>query len=376
MISGTVRNSKIELLKILACFMIVISHSLPRDGSADSMWYVDIHLASNDCKHVILSMLSYLGQIGNGIFMVCSAWFLTGREKISFRRIVTLWIDTVIISVLFLLFCFACHIKLTRMDIVGSLMPVTFKSYWFITCYICFYCISPLLNRLLNAIERKDHFNIIVVFVVLYMLVNMVIPIAGDYWYSSDLVSFIQIFLIVSYLKKYYNVNNISFKLLIFIEGGSVFTLILLILFTNIIGLSISAFSSQLLHWASINNPLIVVCAISLFIFFNKMKPMSMPFVDKISSLSLLIYLFHANPLFSAYIRPMFYNVAFRARGGAFVRRHQFYYVLILAIGQFTVSCILGYIYEKIVFRIRSKLADKFIFVVEKSISNIYLKIR
>lgn len=216
------RNSKIKLLKIIAVIMIVISHSLPRDGSVDSSWYVNIRMASSDYKHVVLSALSYLGQIGNGIFMVCSAWFLAGREVINRKKIIGLWIDTIAVSWVFLFVCLILFHNLSKTDIIGSVMPVTYKSYWFVTCYICFYCIVPFLNMIVDKVGKQIHFQIIVVFALLYMFINMIIPISGKYYYASDLVSFIQIFFIVSYLKTYHDVTKMNFKLAIEVEGGGI----------------------------------------------------------------------------------------------------------------------------------------------------------
>lgn len=365
------RNSRIELLKVLAIFMIVISHSLPRDGSVDSPWYVNIRMASSDYKHVALSALSYLGQIGNGIFMVCSAWFLAGREDINKKRIVNLWVDTLAVSWVFLLACFILFHNLSVMDIVESVMPVTFQSYWFVTCYICFYCIVPYLNMILNKVGKQVHFQIIVLFVFIYMFINMIIPIAGEYYYASDLVSFIQIFFMVSYLKMYHDVTKMSFKVAILVEGGTLLTLISMVLLINIIGLKISSFSTQMLHGASTNNPLIIISVIFFFIIFYKIKPTNNTFINRISSLSLLIYLLSANPLYSYYIRPLFYS---RIVGEIFAIEFPLLSVFILTIMQFVFSCILANVYEKLFSGARSCIVNKVISVSMKVMDTLYCK--
>lgn len=346
------RNSKIELLKVIAIVMIIISHSLPRDGNVDSSWYVNIRRASNDYKHLTISVLSYLGQIGNGIFIVCSSWFLSGCEKIHKKKIVGLWFDTVIVSWSFLLICFVFHSPSKR-EIMGALFPVTFQSYWFVTCYICFYCVVPFLNIIINKIEKKVHFQIIVVFIALYMIINMAIPISGEYYYASDLVSCIQIFFIVSYMKKYYDIKKLGYKLAFGIWGGALLTLVFMIILTNTIGLRIDSLSGQMLHWASINNPLIIIAVIFWFIIHNKMEPTNIALINRISSLSFLIYLLHANPLYSYYIRTLFYN---KIVGEAFANSHPLTCVCILAIMQLSFSCIFAFVYEKLLTHLRAKV--------------------
>lgn len=69
------RNSSIELLKIVAVFLIVLSHSLPVNNS-EAEWYINIKSATSNVSYISMLFFSYCGQIGNEIFFICSAWFL------------------------------------------------------------------------------------------------------------------------------------------------------------------------------------------------------------------------------------------------------------------------------------------------------------
>lgn len=144
-----------------------------------------------------------------------------------------------------------------------------------------------------------------------------------------------------------------------------------MILLTNIIGLKISSFSTQMLHWASTNNPLIIISAIFLFIIFYDIKPANNTFINRISSLSLYIYLLHANPLYSYYIRPLFYS---RIVGEIFANEFLLLCVFILAILQFVFSCILAYIYENLFSGARLRLVNKVTSVSMKVVDTLYRK--
>ena len=72
------RNSNIELLKLISMMMICISHStayyVPNyDPLSDA--YINLNHATTNPQIFILIIFYYLGQIGNAIFLTCSAFF-------------------------------------------------------------------------------------------------------------------------------------------------------------------------------------------------------------------------------------------------------------------------------------------------------------
>ena len=76
-----VRDSGIELLKIIAIIMIVIQHVIQTLGAENlSISYqdyvLDITHATTNIQHFVLICMRSLGCLGNSIFFVCSAWFL------------------------------------------------------------------------------------------------------------------------------------------------------------------------------------------------------------------------------------------------------------------------------------------------------------
>lgn len=81
------RNSSIELLKLIAVVMIVISHSMPNGGIGLYASGIDICSATTNVQLVIASFFNNLGQIGNAIFVICSAWFLLDNGKVNVKKV-------------------------------------------------------------------------------------------------------------------------------------------------------------------------------------------------------------------------------------------------------------------------------------------------
>lgn len=75
-----VRNSSIELLKIIGIILIVMSHVIQTLSSSNSMvgiqdYILNISIATTNIQYLILAMLQSSGSFGNTIFFVCSDGF-------------------------------------------------------------------------------------------------------------------------------------------------------------------------------------------------------------------------------------------------------------------------------------------------------------
>ena len=74
------RDSGVELLKVIAIFLIVVSHVLQ---TLDGPMSLDRETA--DPWRFSLSFFRYTGFVGNMIFFVSSAWFLVDRDATAKR---------------------------------------------------------------------------------------------------------------------------------------------------------------------------------------------------------------------------------------------------------------------------------------------------
>ena len=77
----TDRDSGIELLKIFAIFVIVISHVVQTLTSENLYipyqdYVIDITKATTDFRYIILLILRHFSVWGNSLFFICSGWFL------------------------------------------------------------------------------------------------------------------------------------------------------------------------------------------------------------------------------------------------------------------------------------------------------------
>lgn len=247
----------------------------------------------------MLVLFKYFGQLGNDIFIVCSSWFLLSSNKTKLNKALKIIMDSFIISVLFLGAFIVAGYPLSASEIVKNIIPITMNNNWFVGCYIIFYAIHPLLNYAIKNLSRQQLLKWNIIFLISYCGINLII---SDRYYYTQVVGFIVIYFFTAYMKNYmkgfYSSGRQNCKLLVFGICG----LLAMILLTDILGLKIAVFSSYLTAWSTIINPFIIMIAIALFNIANKFN-FYVKSINYLSSLSLFIYMIHANRIIMDYLK-------------------------------------------------------------------------
>jgi surface polysaccharide O-acyltransferase-like enzyme len=156
MFQASKRNSAIELLRIIAIFIIVIAHSLPIYGTG--IQTVDFNMNVKDVNGFLMICELYLGQIGNTIFVVCSAWFLTDSHWFSSRKITRIITDCFVISIVWLLIIELLGFDVGIKNIVKQFLPISFDNNWFVGIYLILYILHPYLNKICDNTAKRQHF--------------------------------------------------------------------------------------------------------------------------------------------------------------------------------------------------------------------------
>ena len=360
------RNSSVELLKIFAIFIIVLSHSLPRYGDTTLPFVIDYNIARLGISEFFQYLFYYLGQLGNDIFVVAFSYYLAGkiipsndyencigREifRIDSKKLLGFAIDTWLISVTWLIICLSIiqeNVSIGR--IIRSLFPITFNNNWFITCYILFMMALPGLNLILIKIDGSKHRLLAVVFVTIYSVLQMIYK---DLFYYTPLMGFITIYICVSYIRRLETRNN---KFKIYLKPFLFFSTLLFlfsILALQILGSNISLFANKMLYYCNINNPFIILLSINLFLIVKE-KSFYSSFVNKIASFSLLIYLIHENILFRENIKPKVWEILYINNICPVLG------TILLSLFCFLVSCFLSFIYTKYIKIYFTQYLDRF----------------
>ena len=296
--------------------MIIFSH-LRQHG----LWF------SPDNQYVFNSILCesiffHFGAIGNWLFIFISGYFISSA-KISYKKIFRLWFQVFTISLIIGLAVWISGIyvspafdsattenyilngfeKSTRLmskkDMIRCLFPCYFSNNWFVTAYMTFLLIAPLLNDFLNKISKEEHKHCIFVLII----IGTIIPVfpLESFFNPSTIMPFITGFFIAKYIKLYnpeflnHKSRNfiISFLIYLFI---SMWILSCIIIFKYIL-IGQKYLSSFKNIFAGMNTFPVMCCALFLFCGFKLIKIPYNRFINIVASATFGVYLIHENLL-------------------------------------------------------------------------------
>ena len=290
-----VRNSNIELLRIISMLLIVAYHYACHG-------YNLVKFDDLFNQHVE-GILLLGGKLGVSCFILISGYFMV-RTKITLYKLVKLiaqvWFYSVGIAALFLLVLRPAE-PLGIKDFVMAVVPIGTGAYWFMTDYIVLMLISPVINLAIEKMDKTHHRNMIILFVVIWSVIPSFTSVEYAY---NDLGWFLVLYFIAGYIRKYVSVtgNNSSKHFIMAVVSY------LFIIFSNIlmIGLSHKLHTDFLLlrsgHFSALNSPFILLTSIELLIGFMKIKPNECLWVNKLASATLGVYLIHDNNMLRPYL--------------------------------------------------------------------------
>lgn len=362
------RNSNIELLKVFAIIMIVLSHAIPKAGLAEfpHQGIIDISMATRNIQQIVAVIFAYLGQIGNAVFIVCSAWFLVDDNTFKLSKAISIILDCFVISVLMLGLFLMLGYEISTKMIIRQFMPTILGTNWFVTTYLLLYAIHPYLNKVLHGTNQKEHFCINLALFVFYCIGAML---KDSLLYFNKLLGFVVLYFFVAYMKKYMKWYTGSKKANVVTLALGITILALMVLLTNYLGLYVPFLRNKVTMWCKFWNPAIIALAISAFnlasgkVFVNKT-------INYISSLSLLVLCFHANPFMLLYFRYDFFSYIFvNFSYESFVA-----WMLLFATCLMIFGFLMSLVYKNTIQRVTSKLGRELGNNCKRSLSMIFEK--
>lgn len=364
-----VRNSGIELLKIIAIFLVITFHVVQTLRSENRFisyndYIVDVSVATTNIQTFILALLSYFGALGNTIFFVCSAWFLLRSSKHNKRKWFFMLFEIWIVSIAILIITiFIRHGDISGTLLIRSILPTTFSNNWYLTCYLLFYPIHPFLNSIIHTADKKHLFRISATLFLIYCCFNFI---NRAWFFPSRIILWVTIYFVMAYLQFYMKdfIDNTKYNLILLLFGFIGY--IGIAITANVLGLHVSYLNDKTLHWATSCNPFLIAMSVALFNIMRKLT-FKNKMINYISSLSLLIYIIHENILLRTYFRPAMWNYIYENYGYDNVLLWVFALVFVV----FIFGIVSSIIYDRTLRPLIRKIGDK----IYSALRTIYLKI-
>lgn len=283
-----VRKSNLELLRILAMFGIIMYHGYYYSQISSSISNIAISL-----NEVIIQFLSVFGHVGNAVFALLSGYFLISNNKVKFNKLLKIILQVLFYSIIFLIIFKVWNLAIiSKSEILKSLFPITFENYWYATFYVLLYVASPILNKLLNSVSKKE-------FKIMLLVMFILWGIKDSLFFGTKFTYYLFIYCVGAYIKIYEKDLSISKKKSLYFLIFSLIVTFIMIVICDLLGMKYSIFYNKGIKYIIFGHSLFSF-SIALFAFlFFKTLNLNNRVINSISGTVFGIYLLHENRFFN-----------------------------------------------------------------------------
>lgn len=266
------RNTNIEVLRLVLMLAIFSWHILVHGYGFKDIGGGNMEYLSDE----VGIMLASLFAPATYCFMFISGYY---GLKFSFKKGFSLELWLIITSLLTYILGGYIFESISIRGIVTSCFPVSTLKWWFMTCYMLIFLLSPILNKGIESLN-KNRFLMIIVSLVAYQTCSFLRFHNNG---GSNFLGLLTIFLIGRYFK-IYNIQ-IKKKVAFFLFVACWIFLIALMLFADHYS------KTHVFTLLNYNTPLIMTMAISLFYYVKGMTPSYSLMINSFLKPVLFIYL-------------------------------------------------------------------------------------
>ena len=283
-----VRDSNIELLRILVTlFVIILHYNNKNNGKAF------VYAEALPEQYQILVILEMAAICAVNIFVLISGYFMCNSRKADITKVLRLYLDVMLLpAAYYLLNCVLKHASVSLPQLLRTMIPLC----WYVAVYSGLYLISPYLNRIVRDLPKAQFRTMLLVFLTVCSIwpsaLELITALTGTKLTSAcplgtqgsgagyTLIHFIMMYLLGSYFR----LHPPEVKKRIRIPAVCLYGIctVLLVLYSK-------------LYWAgslSYCNPLAILQAIALFHAFQSFQ-LKNRWINEISGCSFGVYLLH-----------------------------------------------------------------------------------
>lgn len=280
------RQSNIELLRLLSMFFVLILH-------ADFLTLGAPNIGDNISRPIgALTQYAFesLAICCVDVFVIISGWF---GIRFSFHKLEEFLFQVAFFSIgLFLLAAFFNPQKAFSIEGIKSVFLFNESDYWFIKAYLLLMILAPILNAFCDNAPHREFKIILLSYLAIMFVYGWLEPASISFTMNgTTTLSFIGLYLVGRYMR-IYRPNFTTYRKetdgMIYLSICILMTLVCWVLLS--IGIRISL-ASRLFNYGC---PLVIACAVSLFLFFSKCTFYN-KFVNASTKSCLAIYLLHHN---------------------------------------------------------------------------------
>lgn len=298
-VQKTQRNVSLDLLRILSMLLIIFLHSIDHSGVLEQ---------AENCGTSMYLYVRYmyaLCQVCVNLYIMLSGYFMI-TSKFRLQKLISLWMEAAFYSFIFkLLFMLTGAESFSVTSLASCFFPILTGRYWFLTIYVGMYALSPFMNMLVRALDKKQHLLLNLTLFALMSLWSSIHPAiagmnSGGGW---GLAWFVVLYLAAAWLRLYYTPRRKHAM-----SCFAAFLLIPLLMAVAYCLIPVGMVHSIANNWFSYDAAPVYIMTLCLFIGFLNIDIRSArlsKMILRIAPLTLGVYLIHAH----ANVSPWLWNM-------------------------------------------------------------------
>ena len=298
-----VRESGIELLRIVAILMVLMIHA--------NYWRIGVPTAAdiaNGCGAVFMRiLLQMLSSPCVDVFIIISGYFAI---KPKFRSVANMWFLLAFLSFVADIPC--RWLEVGQVDVLMAVRHVVFLFWgWFIAAYLGLYLISPILNAFASNCGKRDFARFLALAFFLQFFFDMVYPrwsifartiFNGGY----SVLSMAFLYLLGRFVRMHCdwleNIRARTWFYLYFALFTAWSVIQFLLLMWNPSGVLGQLVEYVVRRGPAYVNPVVIAGSLFLFLAFQALK-FSCHIVNYVAGSALGVFCFHSLPFYEKFIR-------------------------------------------------------------------------
>lgn len=189
------RDSNLELYRIIVMLSIVAHHYVVNSGLIDLLKEAPLSTRS-----IFYYLFGAWGKTGINCFVLITGYYMC-KSNITLRKYLKLFFEVLFYSIVInATLIFFGKEQVTLEGIWRNLQIFFDLSYGFTSCFLMFYLFIPFLNILVRNMKRGQHFNLIMLCLIIYTGISTFVlgKVEMNYvvWFSI-------LFIISSYIRLY-----------------------------------------------------------------------------------------------------------------------------------------------------------------------------
>ena len=282
------RDSNIELLRVVSILMIIASHCIQHGGAGN----FELYKSDLSINYIINVLFGSWAQVGVAVFVIITSWYME-QKQINYTKIIKLVLQTWTTCILITAIVYGLGLKPISLKIIAmEFITPFYEQYWFISTYIMFYLLIPVLQIVIKKLGNEKLKSLCIVLTFFIPIYNFFFTNVG-----GNLANFCYLYLVTIYLKN--NKGNIfeRHNKKMFFGMLALMSVIIIVLRVGLEITGIGSLFNLMLHVSFRGNLFVYVAAINMFYCFKNMRIGYISVINKLGKATFGVYIIHGNLL-------------------------------------------------------------------------------